>query len=368
MVQLLVPSPTNSVSFPPFSSHQLCFLPPLFSSYQLCFLPFLFTPILFHTNSVSSLSHLPPSPVPPPTLTSLSHLLPSPVPPPILTCSSSHPHLFLLPPSPVPPPTLTCSSSHPHLFLLPPSPVPPPTLTCSSSHPHLFLLPPSPVPPPTLTCSSSHPPLSSLSFSPGLHPPSHLPIFQPPFFTLHHWIPLHLIPSSSSSYTIFPLSSSHLLSINSPPSSLLSINFPSLHPTISYNSPLLRPQFIALLAFAITAGFNSGSTNNSLTCLGNNTNTTASSNLTAYMTFSYPYTGDNFDLMPESVDNMTICTMAPSTRFGTPVLSTSAQFFVAMGVLTMLYVVGAVLVYLMFITPDLFLAKWLVIGVSVGYM
>ena len=45
-------------------------------------------------------------------------------------------------------------------------------------------------------------------------------------------------------------------------------------------------------------------------------------------------------------------------------LSGSAQFFVALGVLTIIYVVGAVLIYMLFITPELYLAKWLVIGVS----
>ena len=34
-----------------------------------------------------------------------------------------------------------------------------------------------------------------------------------------------------------------------------------------------------------------------------------------------------------------------------------------MGVLTMLYVIGAILVYMFFITPELYLAKWIVIGV-----
>ena len=48
----------------------------------------------------------------------------------------------------------------------------------------------------------------------------------------------------------------------------------------------------------------------------------------------------------------------PGTR------NTSAEFFVAMGVLTMLYVIFALLVYVLFITPELFLAKWLVVGVS----
>ncbi len=46
-------------------------------------------------------------------------------------------------------------------------------------------------------------------------------------------------------------------------------------------------------------------------------------------------------------------------------LASSAQFFVAMGVLTMIYVGGAIVVYVLFITPELYLAKWIVIGVRV---
>ncbi len=46
-------------------------------------------------------------------------------------------------------------------------------------------------------------------------------------------------------------------------------------------------------------------------------------------------------------------------------LASSAQFFVAMGVLTMIYAGGAIVVYMLFITPELYLAKWIVIGVRV---
>lgn len=52
------------------------------------------------------------------------------------------------------------------------------------------------------------------------------------------------------------------------------------------------------------------------------------------------------------------------TVFTNAAFSSSAQFFVALGVLTMLYVLGAILVYMLFITPELFMAKWIVIGVS----
>ena len=42
----------------------------------------------------------------------------------------------------------------------------------------------------------------------------------------------------------------------------------------------------------------------------------------------------------------------------------SAQYYVAMGVFTMLYVIGALIIYVVFITPDLFMAKYLVVVVS----
>jgi len=81
------------------------------------------------------------------------------------------------------------------------------------------------------------------------------------------------------------------------------------------------------------------------------------------MTFSYPYAASSYNLRvePSGIFNSTDCTSAFS--FSTSPLSSSAQFFVAMGVLSMIYVVGALLVYVLFITPELFMAKWLVLGV-----
>ena len=121
-------------------------------------------------------------------------------------------------------------------------------------------------------------------------------------------------------------------------------------------------QLIALLAFATTAGFNSSSTGNSVSCLGvNNTN------YTGYMTFGYPFSSGSYNIhfspMNGFTMNNTNCSSIPSS-FSQLALAGSAQFFVAMGILTILYVIGAVLVYLLFITPKLFMAKWLVIGVS----
>ena len=75
------------------------------------------------------------------------------------------------------------------------------------------------------------------------------------------------------------------------------------------------------------------------------------------MRFNYDFTVD------PAAPNMTAC---DNVELRTLPLSGSSQFFVAVGVLTLIYVLGATLVYILFITPELFLAKWLVIGVSVG--
>ena len=136
--------------------------------------------------------------------------------------------------------------------------------------------------------------------------------------------------------------------------------------SINFLSPALTLLFlfqvIALLAFSITAGFSSGSTNNSMTCLGGN-----NQNNTVYITFSYPYSSGSFAFTPQEGTpgpNTTLDMCTQATQFSTRAFSSSAQFFVALGVLTMIYVIAALLIYMMFIIPDLFIAKWLVIGVS----
>ena len=50
--------------------------------------------------------------------------------------------------------------------------------------------------------------------------------------------------------------------------------------------------------------------------------------------------------------------------FSRQIFYSSAQYYVAMGVFTMLYVIGALIIYVVFITPELFMAKYLVIVVS----
>ena len=83
-------------------------------------------------------------------------------------------------------------------------------------------------------------------------------------------------------------------------------------------------------------------------------------NGTAIVTFDYPYRDDDFKIRFETDNNNIDC----DRSFDSGTFSGSAEYFVAMGVFTMLYVIVAILVYIFFITPELFLAKWLVIGVS----
>ena len=193
-----------------------------------------------------------------------------------------------------------------------------------------------------------------------------------------YWVVMLWLFGDSQTHNSLPLSPSLLshLSLTPPPSlTSLPTSPPSLPPSLTLSFPLSPspsltlslPQFVALLAFAITAGFNSGATSNSITCVGrdslNNTR-----NFTAYATFGYPYSAGSFNITPapnQNLSNINInACMVANSGYTTQVFSTSAEFYVAMGVVTMLYVVGALLIYMLFITPDLFMAKWLVIGVS----
>ncbi|XP_064400768.1 synaptophysin-like protein 1 [Halichondria panicea] len=118
--------------------------------------------------------------------------------------------------------------------------------------------------------------------------------------------------------------------------------------------------FVALLAFALTAGFHSSGDSNSVTCTSNQTGLP---NYTAAVDFTYPYTINSYSARVLTSDNFTNnntqCRGAGSMNV---LLASSAQFFVAMGVLTMIYAGGAIVVYMLFITPELYLAKWIVIG------
>ena len=116
---------------------------------------------------------------------------------------------------------------------------------------------------------------------------------------------------------------------------------------------------VALLAFSITAGFNAVPGDNRVTCLGfSNNNLSLDS---ASINFGYPYDGFSFTFNPPHPNaSQPICQVS---RNRAP-FSSSAQFFVALGVLSMFYVIAALIVYILFITPDLVWAKWLVIAVS----
>ena len=139
---------------------------------------------------------------------------------------------------------------------------------------------------------------------------------------------------------------------------------PSL--SLSLSPPLPPLQLIAILAFSTTAGFSSSGGNNTITCLSPSQNRT----YTATVTYQYPYDGDNFNIIPapndEFIMNRTTMTSEcqPSKIFSRQIFYGSAQYYVAMGVFTMLYVIGALVIYIVFITPDLFMAKYLVIVVS----
>jgi len=133
---------------------------------------------------------------------------------------------------------------------------------------------------------------------------------------------------------------------------------------MNISSPF-APQVIALLAFSITAGFNTiGPNDNRVDCFGFSNNNVTLDRVS--INFGYPYSGFVVTFSPQQPPNATqpICQVPP----GRQLFSSSAEFFVAMGVLSMVYVIVALIVYILFITPDLVLAKWLVIGVSWGLM
>ena len=135
---------------------------------------------------------------------------------------------------------------------------------------------------------------------------------------------------------------------------------PSIHVLLSFT------QFIAILAFATTAGFQSSTSNNTLTCTSSNVST----NYTASVSYVYPYDGDNFRMVISPEDDFitnrstSACDTSSNIIFSRQTFYGSAQFYVAMGVFTMLYVIGALIIYILFITPELFMAKYLVIVVS----
>ena len=83
---------------------------------------------------------------------------------------------------------------------------------------------------------------------------------------------------------------------------------------------------------------------------------------TAVITFDYPYSPGDFRVRYSPDDGRVLANCSAS--FSRKTFSTSAQYFVGMGVLTMLYVIGAIIVYMLFISPEFYMAKWLILGVS----
>ena len=116
---------------------------------------------------------------------------------------------------------------------------------------------------------------------------------------------------------------------------------------------ILFLQIIALLAFTTTVGFSSSSSNR-VDCMGFN-----ATKRTAIITFSYPYIPGDFRATYIPDDNFIQAKCTAS--FSHKTFSSSAQYFVGMGVLSMLYNIAAIIIYILFVTPKLW---WLILGVS----
>ena len=155
-----------------------------------------------------------------------------------------------------------------------------------------------------------------------------------------------------------PISPLHL------PSSpfILSLPSPSLLPP---PSPPPSPQIISILTFSITAGFTNVPNNNSLSC-------TTSDNVSREVSleFNYPFRAQNFKAVYTPFDefianvlrNESSCQQ--TSGFDTRSFAGFAQYFVAMGVLSFLYCLGILFVYVLFINPQLSFAKWIILFVS----
>ena len=133
----------------------------------------------------------------------------------------------------------------------------------------------------------------------------------------------------------------------------------------SLASPSPSPQVISILTFSLTAGFTDGPNNNSLSC-------TAADNVSreVQLEFSYPFQADNFRAVYSPFDSFLANVTAnfsscrEDNGFDTRSFAGFAQFFVAMGVLSFLYCLGILFVYVLFINPKLPFAKWIILFVS----
>ena len=124
---------------------------------------------------------------------------------------------------------------------------------------------------------------------------------------------------------------------------------------------IVHLQVVALLAFSTTAGFRTISDDNRINCRSSIFNNTE---YHAVLHFQYPFTEQDFryTYLPSTPPNFTEAGCPQSMPFQR--FSGRSGYFVAMGVLSMIYVIAAIIVYMLFLIPDLFLVKWLVVGVS----
>ena len=139
--------------------------------------------------------------------------------------------------------------------------------------------------------------------------------------------------------------------------------FPPSLPSLTHTPP---SQIISILAFSITVGFTGGINDNSLSC--NTTSNNAS--VGVELGFSYPFRENDFRAQYQpseevilNISNNTV-SCGRAEGFRSKNFAGFAQYFVAMGVLTFLYCLGILLVYVIFINPDLPFAKWLIAFVS----
>ncbi|CAI8014674.1 Synaptophysin [Geodia barretti] len=119
---------------------------------------------------------------------------------------------------------------------------------------------------------------------------------------------------------------------------------------------------ISILTFSITAGFTNVPNNNSLSC-------TTSDNVSREVSleFNYPFRAQNFKAVYIPFDefianvsrNESSCQQ--TSGFDTRSFAGFAQYFVAMGVLSFLYCLGILFVYILFINPQLSFAKWIIL-------
>lgn len=124
---------------------------------------------------------------------------------------------------------------------------------------------------------------------------------------------------------------------------------------------------MSILAFALTAGYSSSdNTEQCIVALDADTNVT----VTIALEFGYTFHSENFDVTYPSVGNIRNSSGNGSSVGPSVVGATcqkdfdknfdgGAEFFVAMGVLSMLYSLGSIPVYMLFLNDQWSYAKWI---------